>query len=137
VGLTSQVHDFNPGITSSGLFWTVAVPKSAIQVQPGIGRARLHVEDFALEDYGNIVNALLDGQSLDATASFDVRWHGGGSRQTARDPDNAFVFANVRGDAAVAWSASNESGFSFTSSPDGQTTEYAAVGKERNGIFFS
>jgi hypothetical protein len=138
VGLTSQVHDFNPGIASSGLFWTTALPQSAISVQPGAGSARLHVEHLGLGDYHDIVNSLTRGPFDPAKASFDVRWQGGGSRQVARDPDNAFVYANVQGPASIAWSATNlATGFSFTSSPDGQDTEYAAVGKERNGIFFS
>jgi hypothetical protein len=73
---------------------------------------------------------------LPATASFDVRWHGGGDRESVRDSEVGFVFNSVEGDAHIDWTASNSAGFSFTSDASGQATAFAAVGKEQNGVFF-
>jgi hypothetical protein len=53
-----------------------------------------------------------------------------------RDSDVGFVFNSVEGDAHIDWTASNSAGFSFTSDASGQTTAFAAVGKEQNGVFF-
>lgn len=131
-----QEHDFNPEIAPSGLFWTKAVSPGAIDVQPGNGRARLHVKNMSLVDAHDIGNALGGGPTLPATASFDVRWNGGGDRESVSDSDVGFVFKSVEGDAHIDWTASNSAGFSFASSPSGQTTAFAAVGKERNGVFF-
>jgi hypothetical protein len=137
-GFESQLHDFNPGITSSGLFWTVAVPESAVDVQPGSGQARMQVGNLSLRDAFTVGNALFGGgpTPIAASASFDVRWLGGGDRDSAEDSTVDFVFKSVGGDAHIDWSAANSAGFNFASSASGQETVFAAVGKERNGVFF-
>jgi len=37
---STQVHDWNPGIEPSGLFWTMPGRDDQVSVQPGSGRAR-------------------------------------------------------------------------------------------------
>jgi hypothetical protein len=92
---------------------------------------------MSLVDAHDIGNALGGGPTDPATASFDVRWLGGGDRESVHDSDVGFVFKSVEGDAHIDWTATNlATGFSFTSSPSEQTTAFAAVGKEQNGIFF-
>jgi hypothetical protein len=124
VGLTSQVHDFNPGIEASGLFWTTPIERDSVRVNLGAGSASLHIVDLEIEDYGTVVNALRDGPSVEASVSFDISWSGVDERVKIRN----------RSTATLDWSASNESGFGFQSDP--LASHFAEIGKERNGVFF-
>jgi hypothetical protein len=135
VGLTSQIHDFNPGIDDeTGLFWVAAIDRGSVRVNLGDGSASLHVADLEVEDYGNVVNALLDGPSLEASVSFDVTWSGVDERVKIRNTSTDFGGEYIRNGATVVWSASNESGFTFQA--DLLKSDFATVGHERNGSFF-
>ena len=136
-----QQHDFEPGIAPSGLFWTVAVPPSAVDVNPGRGRARFHLENVAIPDFHDFFNAI--GRSPDpqkpvpSHASFDVRWHGRGDRQKVRDTVFDFGGEFVSGPADITFTVSNDgTGVTYTSVADGQNTGSAGVGHELNGAFF-
>jgi hypothetical protein len=137
VAPANQIHDFNPGFSSQGVFWTVAVPDSSVQVNPLAGTAELKVTGLAIEDYGKLSNALADGPSVEATVSFDVVWSRPVTqRLNVSDPTHTFAGEYAVNQASLAWSAS-ESGFTFTSSPASTTTSlFAETGHERNGIFF-
>ena len=93
----------------------------------------MHVADLAVEDYGNVVNALQDGPSVEATVSFDITWSGVKERVKIRNPSTDFGGEFIRNSATLVWSAS-ESGFSFQSNPLG--AGFATIGHERNGSFF-
>jgi hypothetical protein len=133
---TNQIHDYNPGIASNGVFWTIAIPDGAVDVNPGKGRARFAMRDVAIPDYGDFVNSILRGPSTPAVASFDVRWKDIQSRYNTRQPDWGFAGEFVTTKASIEWSAEQE-GFSFHSDPaSASITDYAIVGHERNGVFF-
>jgi len=137
----NQIHDFNLDIRPfpSGLFWTNRVPNSGVHAEEDEGEAGVswHVKNLALFDYFSVSNALADGDSVDATASFRLRWAGDGTPLTIDDGKN-FHFEGRQTTATAAWSA-HESGFSFQSdpSPSTQHTNFALVGEERNGVFYS
>jgi hypothetical protein len=144
VGLTSQVHDFNPGIQPSGLFWTAPIDRGSVRVDLGEGSASLHVADLDVEDYGNVVNALKDGPSVPASVNIDISWKNGGGGDGDDDDNNdgpirirnadvGFAGEYVRNTATLVWSAS-ESGFRFRSDP--LVSGFAEIGHERNGVFF-
>jgi len=134
VGLTSQVHDFNPGIDDdTGLFWTAPIDRGSVRVNLGDGSASLHVGDLDVEDYHDVVNALRDGPSVEASVAFDVSWSGVGERVKVRNADVDFGGEYVRNSATLVWSAS-ESGFTFDSNP--LASGFATIGHERNGSFF-
>jgi len=134
VGLTSQVHDFNPGIDDdTGLFWTAPLDRGSIRVNLADGSASLHVGDLDVEDYHDVVNALLDGPSVEASVAFDVSWSGVDERVKIRNPDVDFGGEYIRNGATLVWSAT-ESGFSFVSDP--LASGFATIGHERNGAFF-
>lgn len=106
-------------------------------MHPGSGRASLTVHDLELEDYGNINNALSDGPSVEATASYHVEWLGGHDHVQLNDPDQQLAATFVEGDARVEWGAQTADGFRFVSDPAAtSTTVFAVAGKERNGSFF-
>jgi hypothetical protein len=136
---TQQVHDFEPGIAPSGLFWTLPIDRSAIDVDADDGTARFQAEDVAVSDFGNFFNAISPSPSpqIPSHVSFDVRWAGGGPRQTIRDAVFGFSGKFVAGPATVTFSASNDGGVVYTSESAGQNTILSGVGHERNGRFFT
>src|SRR6266851_2308377 len=104
---TGQVHDFNPGIRESGLFWTQPVSEDALEVDLAGGTATLALDDLDEEDYHNLLNALLDGPSDSASVSFEMRWKAIAEPMNVTDP--AGTTTNVS----------------------------SVIGRERNGIFFA
>jgi len=97
--------------------------------------ARLDVEGLALFDYFNLNNALSDGKAIDATVSYSIRWSEHGKPLTIDDGAN-FHFGGRQTKGFISWSA-REDGFTFESDPAGTTiTNFALVGRERNGVFY-
>ncbi len=133
---TDQIHDFNPGIASSGLFWTTALPSRDVAVSGLSGSASMHATDLALDDFFNIGNALFGGgpEEVPATASFDVQWSGPTGRGSFSDATNKFTLEFVSTGATMDWSI--DSGGAAYSSTGVTATPFAIVGKERNGTFF-
>ncbi|HEV2013251.1 MAG TPA: hypothetical protein VGR77_05150 [Candidatus Dormibacteraeota bacterium] len=121
------------------MFWTNRVPNSSVQAEDDESEngASWHVNNLALFDYFSVTNALGDGPSIDATVSYRLRWAGGGTRLRADDGTH-FHFEGRQTTATIQWSA-HEAGFSFRSdpSPSTQSTNFAQVGQERNGVFYS
>jgi hypothetical protein len=133
---TNQIHDYNPGIASNGLFWTMPIADDAIDVSPGKGRASLVAEDVAVPDFFDFVQSLFPAASVPATVSFDARWFDVQSRVNRNEPDFGFAGEFVTTSASIEWSA-EQAGFRFQSDPhDASTTVVAIVGNERNGVFF-
>jgi hypothetical protein len=136
VSLTSQVHDFNPGIQPSGLFWTTPINRGSVRVDLEDGIASLRLANQDVEDYGNVVNALKDGPSKPASLSLHASWSnqaGDDLFVTIRNGKQRFRGEYIRNTATLVWSAS-ESGFAFQSDP--LASDFAEVGHERNGVFF-
>jgi len=77
--------------------------------------------------------------------SCQVRWLGGGSPQTIRDPDYGFVGDFVPGPVRITSTAHNEHGETiygpdaagqYNPGPEEEGAGMPAVGTERNGVFF-
>jgi hypothetical protein len=78
---------------------------------------------------------LSDGNSVDATVSYRIRWSEDGTPLTIDDGKN-FHFQGRQTKGFISWSA-HEVGFSFQSDPARTTvTNFALVGRERNGVFY-
>ena len=132
-----QIHDFNPGITPSGLFWTIAVPENAIDVNFAAGKASFKVSDLDVEDYHDVVNALNDGPSVEASVSWDITWNHVLSRTKIRDVENLFAGEFVQSVAQTAWTGQTATA-QFVSDPAGTSVnEFSLLARERNGFFFS
>jgi len=98
----------------------------------------MDVHGAAMQDDGNLLNALLRGPSIPAIASFRVQWDHPAQRVSVRDEENMFVGKYSHTSASIEWSASNDDGFSFVSNEaETSSTVFAEVGHERNGFFFS
>ena len=136
----NQVHDFNLDIRPfpNGLFWTNFLPSSSAHAtgKDSVRNATLDVSHLALFDYFNVNNALADGNSIDATVSYRMRWANTGSPLTIDDGKN-FHFKGRSTTATIFWEGVEE-GFRFRSSPAETTkTNMAVIGRERNGVYFS
>jgi hypothetical protein len=116
----------------------MSLPDHAVHVEGLSGRASLRMKDLTVEDYHDIVNALMDGPSVDAHVSFDVDWDHPSTRGrfTNSAADQRFKMDFVRTSAHIRWTGTNVNGASFTSSEGGQTVNFAQIAHERNGSFF-
>ena len=93
-------------------------------------------EGLDIEDYHDVVNALTDGPSKPGRVTFDVRWR---CRQKTRahDPTNHFEGNYKTGSASIVWRGKTGEQV-FRSGPASTAhTNFAEIGEERNGSFFS
>lgn len=136
-----QVHDWEPGIAPSGLFWTVPFSPSAITVNPNTGVARLRARNVAVGDFHDFFNSIADPPSpapVPSHVSFDVHWAGGGEQVPIHDDIFGFSGNFVGSDARITFTASDDNdSVVYRSDPDGQTSFGAGVGRERNGVYFA
>jgi len=100
----------------------------------GRGTASYRLSKFAIEDYGNIGNALSNGTSVPGVVSFDVEWSGVVERASTSDTSNQFSLSLVRTGASVNWSGTSSLG-SFASYAVTKVN-FAQIAHETNGIFF-
>jgi hypothetical protein len=138
---STQLHDFDPGITPypDGLFWTVPLQSpDGVDVELGAGKARMTATDLAVMDFFNIPNALFhleDPLSVGATCSFDIQWSGPVTNRSAVTGPSGSSGELVMNQATMTWSATNANGFSYQSDPAGTTSVFAELGRVRNGVF--
>ena len=133
---SGQVHDFNPGIRESGLFWTQPVAGDAVTFSLEQGIATLAADDLDEEDYHNLHNALVDGPSEPASVSFQMRWQANSNPMNITDSVHRFTGRFRLSEVQIEWSAATPS-FRFVSDPASTTHNVRSViGRERNGVFF-
>src|SRR5215467_2181765 len=136
---SGQIHDFNPGIRPSGLFWTQPVSADTLDVDLHRGTATLSQDDLDEEDFHNLHNALVDGPRDPASVSFEMRWTAVEQEPSMKvtDPVHRFTGKFRITTVEIAWSAKVGS-FVFVSDPPSRTVNVRSViGRERNGVFFS
>jgi hypothetical protein len=143
-GPGNQIHDLNPSaFPPVGLFWTVEIPVTGIEVQLGIGSASLQASNVAILDYGTIGNALFGGgpPPIPGTVSFKVVWSAvyQSQRVNIRNTDpvyGGFAGEFVRNAAQMEWTAA-VGDYTFVSDPiQTSSSSFAEIGRERNGSFF-
>jgi hypothetical protein len=135
---STQVHDWNPGIEPSGLFWTIPVRDDQVSVQPGSGRARFSARNLAVPDYLDFIRSVTPGTiPIPSHVSFDVRWQGGGAVSTLHDDTYEFSGRFVDGPIGIDFTTRQDgSDVVYRSNSDGQITVGGGAGRERNGVFF-
>jgi len=133
----NQIHDFNPGVNPfpTGLFWTMPIPPGSVMVDLAGKTASLDLSHRKIDDYGTVIRALAsDNELASATIDLELSWSGGTGPTSIRDTTNKFTGEYVTGSADLKWSA-QEPGFEFVS--DIGHAEFARIGHERNGVFFT
>jgi len=119
------------------LFWTIRVPDDRVEVDVDDARASINLRDVDVGDYHNIPNALSGGPSVPADVSFHILWSGVKQRSHLHDNRKKFDAQLIVDTATMGWSAHTKD-FKFESDPaNTSTTVFAAIGRERNGVFFS
>jgi hypothetical protein len=150
--VAQQIHDYNPGIPSNGLFWTIAVPPDSVQIDLDNATASFRLDHLRIMDSHDLANSLTNGQgtvlndppippiaAVPAIVSFDVRWSGVVSRAKVTNLASNFTGEYIETVAAIKWSAiqAGPPAFAFVSEdPNPARTFYAVIGRERNGVFF-
>jgi hypothetical protein len=114
----------------------VRIPDESVSVNLGAGTASLQMTNQAVLDFGSIPNALANGPSVAATVSYDIEWSGVLQRTQIRDDAKGFAGLFLQTNATITWTAQAANGFSFTSDTAGQSTAFAQLAQERNGVFF-
>jgi hypothetical protein len=131
-----QIHDYNPGITQSGLFWTVRVPDNSVKVDLKKGVASFVLNRFRLDDYYNLANAFAGGPSTPAVASFALTFTSYGDVLTRRDEATDFACRYRLAHSTLEWTAQG-GGFAYRSDdPKTSAETFSMLGAERNGAFF-
>jgi hypothetical protein len=135
-GSGSQVHDYNGGILTSGLFWILPLENDELQFSRNGRYAALDVERLG------VIDSFSFGApgGTPATLGLHLRWaatgpsvdRGKGTAVPATDPAHFLGrFAVARSTAVITGS---EFGFRFQSNPGASTDDtFAEVGRERNG----
>lgn len=132
----TQIHDYNPGITSGGLFWTIAVPDDSVHAEFEVAEADFKLTNLAITDYGNIPNGLFHFTPPTAgEVSFEIRWSGAASRGTFTNAGQRFTMNFVQTGAQIAWHGrTGHDTFHTTSGP--QVAVFAQIARQRSGAFF-
>ena len=136
-----------------GLFWTVLVPDESVQVDLDEGTAVMQASNLATLDFQTIQNDLTHGAAIPTTVSFTVQWSGLRDREIVRlpvlpDGSRGFIAdlaQSTSSGATVAWSAEEPTavvngvtGVHYgADAGTAATVLYAALGRERNGVFFA
>jgi hypothetical protein len=141
-----QINDMNPGITPSGLFWTMAIPGESVHVEfddedtedaAEEASAVMQARDVSVTDFHDFNNSLFGGgpKPVPATLSFAVRWLGGKERVKITNLAQGFAGTFIRNQAQMEWSAIIGD-FVFESAPASTSSSvFAEVGHMRNGAF--
>lgn len=119
------------------MFWTIPISENTISVNFGAGKGAFQASDVDVDDYHDVVNALMGGPEVDAVVSWDIRWNQPISRTKIRDVQNTFVGDFVQNVAQIAWAGQTDTA-TFVSDPASTSVnEFSLLGHERNGVFFS
>ena len=135
----TQVHDFNPGIGSNGLFWVVQVPDDAVKVTDDT--VTISLKNVAIVDQHQF-NFGVGASGDPATVSFDITYQKTPGTQrrvrpTSADPLSPFAWAGKM------WMATNSGTFSVTYKDGSFSAQgsfssagnFGELGTERNGAF--
>jgi hypothetical protein len=141
-GPGKQLHDLNPtAFPPLGLFWTIEIPITGIEVQFGKGSARLEACKVPIFDYGTGQNALFAGgpPPVRGWVSFKVVWSGVEERVHITNTDpvfGGFEGEFIRNSAEMEWRGT-VGHYTFESEPlETSSSSFAELGHERNGSFF-
>ena len=112
----------------SGVFWTTAIPAESVRIDLDLGTASLQFSGVTVQDEGA-------SPAVPATVTVDVQWSDVTKRSSLQNTAQGFSGDFAETGATIAWSAAQD-GFSFASDAAATTrTNFAVIGRERNGAF--
>ncbi len=92
------------------------------------------VTEVRMDDYHDVANSLRQGARVPATVSYEIRWSGVTGGDETRNTEQHFAIRFAEMNATMTWRAETEQ-FTAVSSPS--KSRFAAIGTERNGMFFA
>ena len=141
------MHDFSPWTLPNGLFWTVKVDESAVQINGDTLTIHLVdvpvVDAFSFPPPAQAVPGISPIQLVPAKLTFDIVYTKAGNRRQVRqgsqDPLSPFNWAGTM------WDATNSGTFSltyddgsFSASGSFQSNgNFGQMGFEKNGVFLT
>ncbi|MEM9561306.1 MAG: hypothetical protein AAGA93_01730 [Actinomycetota bacterium] len=131
------MHDFNPGITPNGLFWTMEIPPESFVVRRGGRGARLRLRNAPVPDTFFFANNVSVAAEIDVDLNWiarsDVITRGNG---TSVPPDAPDAYLGEMRDATCRGRADGrETGFAMRSSWLTEEGFVAFLGHSRNGVY--
>jgi len=143
--LGTQLHDFSPWTLPNGLFWTVKVDESAVQIDGDTLTIHLVdvpvVDAFSFPPPPQAVPGISPIQLIPAKVSFDITYKRTGNprrvRRTSHDPLSPFNWAGTMWDSTNSGTFSlsyDDGSFSASGSFD-STNNFGEIGFEKNGVF--
>jgi len=137
-GPGEQIHELNPTqFPPVGLFWTVPIPSSGVEVDLGNGTASMRASRIPIFDYQTRNNSFYGGgpDPVSGEMTFEVAWSGGSIPVPISNPSAGFAGNFIVTGAQIAWTAS-VGDYTFSSAdPETSTSSVAVIGQETNGSF--
>ena len=130
-----QIHDYSPGVSETGLFWTVPVAPDTIAFDPALDQVSLRIPSLDMPDAFNLANSLAEGPSIPGNVGFEVVWTASGPAEPVRSTAHGFAGEFRKAQATVAWSGRTDLTSYQSDPPETSKTVFAFVGRERNGVF--
>jgi hypothetical protein len=138
----TQVHDFNPGIGTNGLFWIVQIPDDAVTITDNT--VTISLSSVAVVDqltFPNPGSVNLGNSGVAATVSFNITYQKSGGAHhvspTSEDPLSPFNWVGEMSPATNSGTfklAYNDGSFSAQGSFS-SAGNFGEMGTERNGSF--
>lgn len=94
------------------------------------------VEDLEIEDYHDLVNALLDGPSVEGEVSFRIDWTASKDKHQFHNVAETWDANVVFNTATVQWEGRTDTAHFVSDAQQTSVSLFAEVGHERNGVFF-
>ena len=143
-----QPHSWDAGISQSLVLWTTPLPPGSAKVDLIGGTAELHANNIcAVFDAFTVGNSFSPNRPLGFASgkidSVDIKWSGIAKNfMGVHDTVNHFAgdffqIGNVTIAVTATTPVSTGHGFRFVSDPASTTVNFAQIGSERNGVFFS
>lgn len=128
-------HMLSPGITASGLYWTIAIPADWLTISDDGTTARLRIRDLALNDSGSF----LGKTAVPMLTDLDVRWRTDSDPvdrgSPSANPASPEAFSGTFRHAVARMTASgSQPGFEF-STWGVATSVFAETGADHNGVY--
>lgn len=136
-GAGPQIHDFSPGISETGLFWTVPVAREAVAFDGDLSTLSCRIPSMDVVDATHVANALAEGPSVPGNVSFHVVWTATGPARSLRSEEPGFAGDFRPARATVEWTGRTDRAHYRSDPADTSKTVYALVSHERNGVFLT
>jgi hypothetical protein len=137
VAPASQLHDFHPPISASGLYWVVPVPQKGLTFSADAATATLEMIKVPVVDQPRWPS--IDAVATPAQMTFKMVWKSTGESAEYDDPAKQFRFKGTRATCRLEAQVEVPSlGFSWKSDAlDTSQAAFAIIGEESNGRYYA